>query len=204
MSTISSRCKSCFRTIPLKPQNAAISGRSKCTDCKMQIEAMQRRMQALQEQLKEQQYEITTLHKRNQYLKTFEPEHVKKVDECSVCKSKMTTDELYLHLCQQLNNESDIQCQYCRKSYSSTMKLLNHLRVSHNKPEKRFYRCKQCPEIFGMAQLMDIHTRTHPKEKPTIISTQNHNDTHTQHPQTEDPFFKRKNCIQKIIQNHRK
>lgn len=192
------RCISYFRSILYKPQNAATICDSslKCTDCRVQIQAMQRRMHALQEQIKDHKYEISTLHKRNQYLKTFEPKHVKKSEECSVCKLKFTTDELYLHLCQQLNNESNIQCEYCLKLYSSTTKLLNHLRVSHDyyKLEKKIYRCEQCPQIFGMAKLMDIHMRTHPKEMPKIKSTENHcaeNIVQMKRLEMGNPFLKR-------------
>lgn len=189
-------CKSIFSSISPKRQNAVISGSSKCADCKGQIQAMQRKMYALQEQIKEQQYEIITLHDRNQYLKKFEPVHVQKTEECSVCKLKLTTDELYLHLCQQKNNESDIRCEYCLKSYSSTKKLLNHLRVSHDhKLEKVVYHCKQCPAIFEMAKLMDIHMRTHPDNTTNIKSIQNRcaeNILQMQHPKSKDPFLKRK------------
>lgn len=190
----------CFRNISLRPQNiAAISVSSKCADCRVQIEALQRKMHALHEQIKEQQYEIASLHKRNQYLKTFEPESVKKAEKCSVCKSVLTTDELYLHLCQRTNdnNESDtIRCEYCLKSYGSTMQLLNHLRVGYDRKhvQKKFYRCEQCPEIFGMAKLMEIHmssTHSH-KEQPKITSTQNHDDDEHVQTQVKYSFLTRK------------
>lgn len=207
----------CFRNISPRPQNiAAISGSSKCADCRVQIEALQSKMYALNEQIKEQQYEITSLHKRNQYLKTFEPEHVKRAEKCSVCKSELTTDELYFHLCQRTNNNNGsdtttIRCEYCLKSYGSTMQLLNHLRcVGHDRKheQKKFYRCEQCPEIFGMAKLMEMHMSTHPhKEQPKIAtSTQNHDDDDDEHVQTQskDLFLTRKcACVEFIRDHHR-
>lgn len=150
-------------------------------------------MHEFQEQIKEQQFEITALHKRTEYLKEFEPSTVRRTEECTVCEMKLTTEELYLHMCQQQDISDIIRCEYCSKSYNSTIKLLNHLRVSHNEnPDKTFYHCDNCPKIFEMAQLLGIHEKTHPDVKPEILCekcfhkffTQFEYDKHmrTQHP----------------------
>lgn len=157
------------------------------------MQVMQNKMRELQEQIKEQHFEMTALHRRNEYLKKFEPDLVQNNEECSVCELKLTTDEFYSHICQQSDDKSDnnIRCEYCLKLYNSTIKLLNHLNVSHSQIlYKTFYHCKKCPKIFEMAQLLVIHEKTHPDEKATCekcsqeFFTEHDYDEHmrTQHP----------------------
>lgn len=196
-----------FRNISRKSQNGAVTICSKCVDYTVQMKMMQGKMRELQEQIKEQQCEITALHKRNEYLKEFEPDTVQKIEQCSVCELKLTTDTFYLHLCQHMDDKCDIiRCEYCSKSYNSTIKLLNHLNIGHNRDtDKTLYYCKQCPKIFEMAQLMDIHERVHPDKKPEIecekcsqkIFTQHDYDEHmrTHHSDPEESLTLKRKCI---------
>lgn len=162
---------------------------------------MQRKMIELQDHIQEQQFEITALNEQNEYLKEFKPDLVgQKTNECSVCNMLLTTGEFYSHMCEQqldVDNSDVIRCEYCPKSYDSMIKLLNHLHVSHSQHiDKQFYHCKQCPKIFVMAKLMDIHEKTHPEEKPEIACdkcphiflTQQHYDEHVrkEHPDPEE------------------
>ncbi|XP_031621089.1 PR domain zinc finger protein 5-like [Contarinia nasturtii] len=79
---------------------------------------------------------------------------------CDVCKVPFTLDELNNHLC---DNEGSVCCEYCQQTFTTTIKLLEHL-GTHDK--KKFYRCDECPKSFPMIKLKQYHiTVSHSKPK---------------------------------------
>ncbi|XP_031621086.1 zinc finger protein 845-like isoform X2 [Contarinia nasturtii] len=79
---------------------------------------------------------------------------------CDVCKVAFTLKELNYHLC---DNEGSICCEYCQQTFTTTIKLLEHLK-SHQK--KKLYRCDECFKLLPMIKLKQYHMRlshTQPK-----------------------------------------
>lgn len=93
--------------------------------------------------------------------------HIKKQHErnhnCEICKTAFTINELNEHLC---GRKKSIRCEYCRKRFTVTVRLLEHLE-SHER--KTFHQCEKCPKFFAMTALKDCHTKTHGKDLPKLF-----------------------------------
>lgn len=81
--------------------------------------------------------------------------------ECDICKMPLTVHELNSHLC---GKEKNVSCEYCDETFISTVKLLEHLKLPHEK--KRLYRCNECPKFFPMIILRHYHMAQHRIEAP--------------------------------------
>lgn len=79
---------------------------------------------------------------------------------CEICKMELTSSELNSHLC---DEEKSIRCDYCPVEFTATMKLLEHLKNTH---DKKFYGCEKCPKFFAMIALKEYHMKTHEKDLP--------------------------------------
>lgn len=79
--------------------------------------------------------------------------------ECKICKESLTVSELSSHLCGQ---EKKICCEYCDKSFTSTFRLLEHLKKPHE--NRKLYRCSKCPLFFPMTILRIYHMAQHNNE----------------------------------------
>lgn len=88
----------------------------------------------------------------------------KKTCKCSVCETRLTSDELNQHLC---GTDETIICEYCNTSFSSIPKILEHLQISHD--EKKLYRCEKCPRFFAMIRLKEYHLSRHNGESKSFI-----------------------------------
>lgn len=82
--------------------------------------------------------------------------HRKKYRLCVVCRERYEKCRINQHLC---TLEHSIICEYCSQAYSSTNRLLDHLKSAHT--ERNMYRCLKCPKLFGMIVLKNIHERSH-------------------------------------------
>lgn len=84
-------------------------------------------------------------------------------EQCKICREYLTGRELNGHLC---GNESSVHCEYCKKSFKSTVKLLKHIERMHGQ-HKKLYRCDECREFFPMMKLKQLHSIYHSTiEKP--------------------------------------
>lgn len=72
--------------------------------------------------------------------------------KCEVCKLPAKLDT---HLC---GDQEEIQCDYCDERFSTTTKLIEHLKSHEN---HKFYHCKTCRLFFGMKFLRDCHEEQH-------------------------------------------
>lgn len=81
--------------------------------------------------------------------------------KCKICRADLSLDELNAHLC---GNQTTISCEYCEVTFTSTIKLLEHLKSPHEK--KRLYRCQNCSKFFPMLALRHYHMAQHENEVP--------------------------------------
>lgn len=79
-----------------------------------------------------------------------------KSEKCKICNKLLDAHELMSHICE---NDTTIQCEYCDKSFTSTVDLLKHLDNSDEK--KKMYRCDECDEFLPMKILRQYHMTQH-------------------------------------------
>ncbi|XP_055311446.1 zinc finger protein 91-like isoform X2 [Sitodiplosis mosellana] len=93
-------------------------------------------------------------------LQTHMEQHEKN-QKCQICKASLTLIELNnTHLC---GTEKSITCEYCEESFTSTMKLLEHLKTPHEK--KKLYGCHKCSKYFPQLNLRHYHMFLHENEE---------------------------------------
>lgn len=108
-------------------------------------------------------YHLRFIHLGMERRKPPKKPKIKKI-KCSVCEIKLAPNELDEHLC---SNDENIQCEYCPESFKATVKLLEHLKRSHD--EKKLYRCEKCPRFFAMIRLKEYHLHRHIGESKSFI-----------------------------------
>lgn len=78
------------------------------------------------------------------------------VRKCIVCRENITQIETGRHLCVQ---QGQVECEYCKKGFNSTSRLLRHLSIVHK--DKKILECDRCQHLFGMQLLLDWHIQSH-------------------------------------------
>lgn len=158
----------------------------------------------LENKIKEQRFEINSWKTRFNHLNT-NLLSTPRTEKCSLCNTKkLTMEELHAHLCTTANNNesavTDIQCDYCIKSFQTTIKLLDHLEAFHD--DKTFVDCDRCESKYPMLKLLEIHRLTHRDEEPQFVCDQcdekfyllprlnQHRSTKHSEPE-QNPIFKR-------------
>lgn len=80
--------------------------------------------------------------------------------KCFVCNECLTPKEYKEHLCY---GEKTCSCEYCNISFNSMSKLLQHLNIHSDRTMRR---CRKCPRLFAMQQLIVWHEKQHEVEEP--------------------------------------
>lgn len=79
---------------------------------------------------------------------------------CSICRIRLNQTKMNSHVCGQ---KDSVQCEYCSKQFTATIKLLNHLEKMHE-TNRRLYQCGKCTKYLPMIFLRDSHQNTHVDE----------------------------------------
>lgn len=80
--------------------------------------------------------------------------------KCLVCNEGLTPKEDKEHLCY---GEKTISCDYCNVSFNAMSKLLQHLNIHSDRTMRR---CRKCPRLMAMQQLVVWHEKIHENEEP--------------------------------------
>lgn len=165
-------------------------------------------MVELENKVKEQRLEIKSWRTRFNHLNKH-LQSTPRTEKCSLCHAgKLTMEELHAHLCTTFNNNecanTEMHCDYCTKSFQTTIKLLDHLEAFHD--DKTFEDCDRCDSKYPMLKLLEIHRSTHREEEPQFPCDQcddkfyllprlnQHRSTKHAEPE-QNPIFKRKKSI---------
>lgn len=89
----------------------------------------------------------------------------KPIKRCFVCNVNLIRRELKSHLCRP--DVDAIDCDYCFKSFSSVLTLLNHVETDH--PERKMFKCLECSKYFPMELLLNYHGTIHTNRKKKHI-----------------------------------
>lgn len=79
--------------------------------------------------------------------------------KCLVCNEGLTPKEDEEHLCYR---EKTISCDYCGLPFYSMSKLLEHLNIHSDRTMRR---CRKCPRLFAMQELIVWHEKQHEVEE---------------------------------------
>lgn len=87
---------------------------------------------------------------------------------CEICKMQLSYNELNeSHVC---GTETSISCEYCNETFTSTAKLLEHLKTPHE--SKKLYGCSKCFKYFPQSNLRQYHMVQHENEAKNTPTTQ--------------------------------
>lgn len=94
--------------------------------------------------------------------------YAEKQRSCAVCSMRLTESEMTNHLCHE--RVGAINCEYCPKSFQSTIGLREHLETYHD-DNKQFHKCDKCSRIFDMALLFEYHMESCHEDGVSCTST---------------------------------
>lgn len=83
--------------------------------------------------------------------------------KCRICMKTVNRCEYVQHLC----IGKEIDCQYCTKSFTTTITLIKHINKNHKKHKN--YKCYNCARAFHTKLLLEIHKPSHDAEELRFI-----------------------------------
>lgn len=102
-------------------------------------------------------------------LKSAQKSEIPKTDACTICTEKLPAGSLYEHLCIETDDEDgNIKCAYCTRSFRATIALTEHLKFSHM-IKSYAVRCDECEQHYAMKELLQVHMMAKHKRKVSKI-----------------------------------
>lgn len=83
--------------------------------------------------------------------------------KCRICMKTLNHCEYAQHLCK----GQEIDCQYCSKSFNTTIGLIKHINKNHKKHKN--YKCYNCARAFHTKLLLEIHKPSHDAEELRFV-----------------------------------
>lgn len=97
--------------------------------------------------------------------------------KCKICVLYFSKQQFHRHLC----SGDSIKCEYCGKSFGSSIAILKHLEHHENKSQTKIYKCVDCVRHFPMKSLLEIHLKMYSHARRTLVCTvcnkRYHNET---------------------------
>lgn len=93
---------------------------------------------------------VAKMHKMDK-IETIEND---KIERCETCCVLLPLDELRQHLC---SNANEVVCEYCSRSFKSTIDYGSHLANTQIDHKTKLYKCTDCTVGFPAAQLLKFH-----------------------------------------------
>lgn len=140
----SNSCANCFEELTLK--NKLIEVKEKFRKKQLALDVIKFRLIDLRRRVQQQD--------KAQYL------------FCEVCSKAVAANMVLQHICRE--KVIFLPCEYCNEPYSSTEKMLRHLKVAHSDAAQK-YECQTCQKTFYMKLLYDFHQQKVHNKQTEII-----------------------------------
>lgn len=146
---------------------------TKCIHVNVDVQSLKVKLEKSENRLKTQKSIIDSLRNLLSELKTAQKSEIPKTDVCSICNAKLPAGSLYEHLCIETDDEDgNIKCAYCTRSFRATIALTEHLKFSHL-IKSYTASCDECEHHYAMNELLQVHMMTkHNRTVSKQISTQ--------------------------------
>lgn len=134
---------------------------TKCIHVNVDVQSLKVKLAKSENRLMNQKSIIDSLRNMLSELKSAQKSVIPKTDVCSICNEKVPAGSLYEHLCIETNDEDgNIKCAYCTRSFRATIALTEHLKFSHM-IKSHSAGCDECDQHYAMKELFESYQKLH-------------------------------------------